>query len=281
MSENFIAGFTPPPDDGGPSWWFVYCEDKFLVTSDDPPRLPLVRQVSELGLTLEAARYLGLWQGRPTYTISLAMATPAPQGYEWHGLYGLAMGWPEGLTALGGRAKQILAWERRNRFCGVCASPMKDDPKERARRCPRCGLVAYPRVSPAVIVAVQREGKILLGRSPRFATGRMSVLAGFVEPGETLEQTVAREINEEVGVRVKDIRYFSSQPWPFPDSLMVGFTCQWAGGEIQIDGEEIVEAGWYGPGEMPRVPPRSTIARQLIDHVIAGSDKMDPGGGWR
>ena len=95
MSENFIAGFTPPPDDNGPAWWFIYCQDKFLVTSDDPPRLPLVRQISELGLTLEAPRYLGLWQGRPAYATSLPMAAPAPQGHEWHGLYGLAMGWPE------------------------------------------------------------------------------------------------------------------------------------------------------------------------------------------
>ncbi|BEQ16710.1 NAD(+) diphosphatase [Desulfoferula mesophila] len=280
MSDEFIAGFNPPPDDGGPAWWLIYHEDKFLVQDEDPPRLPLARQVWELGLTLETARYLGQWQGRPAYAATLGHPAATPEGYAWHGLYGLAMGWPEGLTALGGRAKQILAWERRNRFCGVCASPMIDDPKERARRCPRCGLVAYPRVSPAVIMAVQREGKVLLGRSPRFAPGRMSVLAGFVEPGETLEQTVAREIKEEVGIAVTDIRYFASQPWPFPDSLMVGFTCQWVAGEIEVDGEEIVEAGWYGLEDLPRIPPRSTIARRLIDHVVVGAQHLGSTG-WR
>lgn len=281
MSNNFISGFTPPPDDGGPAWWFIYCQDKLLVGRDQPPRLPLVRRSSELGLEPEAAHYLGLWQGRPCYTAQLAQGTPAPEGYDWHGLYGLALGWPEALTALGGRAKQLLTWERSNRFCGACAAPMVDDTKERARRCPQCGQVVYPRISPAVIVAIQRHGKVLLGRSPRFAPGRMSVLAGFVEPGETLEQTVARELGEEVGIVVKDIRYFSSQPWPFPDSLMIGFTCQWAEGEIKIDGEEIVEAGWYGPEDLPRVPPRSTIARRLIDHVVGRSAIPDPDGGWR
>jgi len=281
MTDSFIAGFAPPPDDGGPAWWFIYCQDKLLVTRDGQPRLPLVRRSSELGLELDAPHYLGLWQGRPCYVAWAPGQAPPPAGYDWHGLYGLALGWPEALTALGGRAKQILAWEKRNRFCGACAAPMADDPKERARRCPRCGLVAYPRVSPAVIVAVRRRDKVLLGRSPRFAPGRMSVLAGFVEPGETLEQTVARELAEEVGVQVEDIRYVASQPWPFPDSLMIGFTCQWAGGEINIDGEEIVEAGWYGPGELPRIPPRSTIARQLIDLVIGDSAELDPGGGWR
>ncbi|MCB2225666.1 MAG: NAD(+) diphosphatase [Desulfarculaceae bacterium] len=279
MPLDMIPSLTPPPPDGGPVYWLAFSGGKLLTSEHKPPRLAQEPAAKALGLTPEEAMYVGEWQGRPCFAVELADDTPPPPGHLWHGLYGLAMGWPEEQTFLAGRAQQLLTWAKRNRFCGRCAKPMQDDPNERARRCPSCGLVAYPRVSPAVIVAVAREGKVLLGRSPRFPAGRMSVLAGFVEPGETLEQTVAREVNEEVGVRVKDIRYFGSQPWPFPDSLMVGFVCNWAGGEISIDGQEIVEAGWYGPDSLPGIPPRSTIARRLIDHVL-GEGHASFGGGW-
>ena len=147
MSESFIAGFTPPLDDGGPVWWIIFSQDKLLVSQDDPPRLPQAAPAAALGLTPALGHYLGLWQGRPCYAAQLAEETPPPAGHDWHGLYGLALGWPEALTALGGRAKQILAWEKHNRFCGACAAPMQGDPRERVRRCPSCGLVAYPRVS--------------------------------------------------------------------------------------------------------------------------------------
>jgi NAD+ diphosphatase len=279
MPPDFIPGLSPPPAGGGPCFWLVFRQGKLLVREGSPPRLPQADQAAGLGLELISPLYLGTWRGRPCFAAQAPDEAPAPPGHAWHGLYGLALGWPEELTALGGRAKQLLAWERRNRFCGACATPMEEAAGERARRCPACGLTAYPRVSPAVIVAVERRGKVLLGRSPRFPAGRMSVLAGFVEPGETLEQTVAREVGEEVGVAVNNISYFGSQPWPFPDSLMIGFTCSWAGGEIAIDGQEIVEAGWYGPGELPRIPPSSTIARRLIDHVLGGAG-LDPDGGW-
>ncbi len=279
MAPDLILDLIPPPPDGGPCVWLVFSQGKLLTTGEQPPDLVRAADAAELGLELGSPMYVGQWQGRPCFTANVPDDAPAPSGLAWHGLYGLAMGWPEERTFLVGRAKQLLAWASRNRYCGACATPMEEAEHERARHCPACGLVAYPRVSPAVIVAVEREGKVLLGRSPRFPAGRMSVLAGFVEPGETLEQTVAREVGEEVGVEVKDIHYFGSQPWPFPDSLMVGFTCAWAGGEIAIDGEEIVEAGWYGPDELPAIPPRSTIARRLIDHAV-GAGHRGPGGGW-
>ena len=123
----------------------------------------------------------------------------------------------------------------------------------------------YPRISPAVIVAVVRDKRILLARSTRFTSSFHSVLAGFVETGETLEDAVRREIFEEVGIQVRNIRYFGSQPWPFPDSLMVAFTAEYAGGEITLDDNEIVTADWYSAAELPRVPGKISIARRLID----------------
>jgi NAD+ diphosphatase len=139
---------------------------------------------------------------------------------------------------------------------------------ERAKICPKCGLVAYPRLSPAVIVAVLRDNCILLAHSHRFPAKFYSVLAGFVEPGETLEECVEREVYEEVGIRVRAIRYFGSQPWPFPDSLMIAFTANYAGGEIRIDHSEIADANWFSANDLPHIPPKISIARQLIDWFL-------------
>ncbi len=167
-----------------------------------------------------------------------------------------------------GRAFQLMGWYRETRFCGQCGNTMSDHETETARTCKVCGLTLYPPVSPAIIVAIEREGKLLLARSPHFPKGRYSVLAGFVEPGETLEQAVQREVFEEVSVKVRDIRYFGSQPWPFPHSLMVGFTAVWDSGEISVDPREIGEAGWFAPEEFPEIPPSISISRRLIDDFV-------------
>ena len=140
-------------------------------------------------------------------------------------------------------------------------------------------MLAFPRISPAVIVLVERDGQVLLARSPRFTANFYSVLAGFVEPGETLEDTVHREIEEEVGIKIRNVRYFGSQPWPFPDSLMIGFTAEYESGEIRIDKAEISEAGWFYPENLPAIPGKISIARRLIDWFIeTGLQKKTPAG---
>lgn len=196
-----------------------------------------------------------------------AVAVPAGggDGLEPVGLRELHDRVGESLWALAGRAVQLLAWDRDHAHCGRCATPTVRAGEEHARRCPRCGLTAHPRVAPAVIVLVERDGTALLARAARGGRRFHSTLAGFVEPGETLEEAVAREVREEVGIEVAGIRYFGSQPWPFPHSLMVGFRARHAGGELRPDGVEIAEAGWYPPDALPPVPPRLSIARSLID----------------
>lgn len=170
---------------------------------------------------------------------------------------------------IGGRATQILDWYRDHQHCGRCGAPMERAPGERAMRCPVDGNASYPRLSPAVIVLVERDdGRALLGRSGRWDIPMFSTLAGFVEPGESLEDTVHREIREEVGVEVSDITYVASQPWPFPNSLMLGFNARWAGGEIDVDGDEIAEARWFRHDDLPMIPPHLSIARRLIDGWI-------------
>ena len=170
---------------------------------------------------------------------------------------------------LAGRAVQIVEWDRDHRYCGRCGAGTERQPDELARVCPRCGLQQFPRISPAVIVRVERGDQLLLARSPHFAPGVYSTLAGFVEPGESLEETVAREVREEVGVEVRNIRYFGSQPWPFPHSLMIGFVADWDSGEIRLQEAEIEDAGWFGIDDLPGLPSRLSIARALLDDFIS------------
>lgn len=173
-----------------------------------------------------------------------------------------------------GRAVQIAEWARTHRFCGRCGTPTEAQAHERAMRCPACGLLSYPRLAPAMITLVTRgEGddeEALLGQGVQFRGPMYSCLAGFVEPGETLEGAVVREVFEEVGVEIEDVRYQSSQPWPFPHSLMIGFRARWKSGEIVCDPTEIADAKWFRRDDLPNIPPRISIARKLIDGWLAG-----------
>jgi NAD+ diphosphatase len=215
----------------------------------------------------EQAHYLGALDGLPCVAVEeVEEAREEDLDPRFVGLRRLWEHVDEQVWAIAGRAVQIVAWDRAHQFCGRCAQPTQPLPTERARRCQQCGLAAYPRLAPAVIVLVERaDGRVLLARNANFPERIYSCVAGFVEPGETLEDAVRREIREEVGIEVRHIRYFSSQPWPFPHSLMIGFFAQFASGELCPDGEEIAEAGWFGPNDLPKLPGEMSIARALIE----------------
>jgi NAD+ diphosphatase len=214
--------------------------------------------------------YLGRLAGADCWAAEApAEAGAPPPGLAWEGLRTLFSVLEDAHFALAGRAVQLLDWDRSHRYCGRCGTPTEDKAGERARICPACRLTAYPKLSPAVMALVRREGEILLGRSPHFPPGMYSALAGFVEPGETLEQCLAREVEEEVGVRVSRIRYFASQPWPFPNSLMIAFVCDWLSGEIRPQAGEIEAAAWFNVLQLPKLPSKISIARRLIDSVVA------------
>lgn len=169
-----------------------------------------------------------------------------------------------------GRAVQIVQWARTHRFCGRCATPTVPSAGERGMKCPECGLVAYPRLAPAMIVLVTRsdpgpDQEALLARGVNFPMPMFSCLAGFVEPGEDLEGAVVREVAEEVGIRVTNVSYRASQPWPFPHSLMIGFRADYESGELRLDETEIAEADWYRRDRMPNLPGGISVARRLID----------------
>jgi NAD+ diphosphatase len=209
-----------------------------------------------------------------------------PDGLAFSPVRALFSELPEATLHLVGSALACVEFEETHRFCGRCgaptepgtlAAPSHDPIAERVRACPRCQLVVYPRIPPAVIVLVEREGRILLARGPNFPPGRFGAVAGFVGIGESLEEAARREVREEVGIEIEDLRYFSSQPWPFGHSLMIGFYARYAGGELVPDGTEIVEAAWFELDALPQLPPPISIARKLIDAFLVSRPPADRG----
>jgi NAD+ diphosphatase len=271
---RFVGSSNAPQGAEEPSWWFFFSGQKIVVEAGpDKISLPLIHRPSTLGLNPLRAIYLGALDGVPCRIGEIAPGTELPEGMSLVGLRHLFGAMNEDLFRVAGRAFQTLEFERHHQYCGRCGGPTEDKENERAKICPRCGLVVFPRMSPAMIVAVRKGRQILLARAARFPEGLYSVLAGFVEPGESLEQCVQREVREEAGVEVRSIRYFGSQPWPFPNSLMVAFTAEYGGGEIRIDGAEIVDAGWFAADNLPAIPDKISIARRLIDAFVKDSKK--------
>lgn len=289
---HFMPGLNAPADLPHDVLWFLYQGDQLLVAQVQPDGidapaqhdlLPLQASVKGLDITQLSCQYLGCW-GAGTdalhcFSGEVAADVVLPANcttVDLRSLFGL---WDERWIAVAGRAKQVAHWERDHQYCGRCGVLTEGAAGERARRCPRCGLTSYPRISPAIIIAVTRqtaEGEqILLARNHRFPAGRYSIVAGFVEAGETLEECARREVMEEVGVQIANIRYFGSQPWPFPNSLMIGFTADYTGGEISLEDSEIAEACWFLPDAMPQLPPNFSIARRLIDDFLARAGAGD------
>jgi NAD+ diphosphatase len=272
---KFISGIVPPAEKKGPAWWFAFQGSKLLVyQGSDAVSIPCLVDLSELGLTASSQHYLGRLDGRDCYAVEFAEGTALPPGMSLEGLRQVYGRLDEDLFWVATRAVQIVDWGRTHLFCGRCGSPLRTKTTERAKECPTCGQLHFPRLAPAIIVLVERGHELLLARSRHFLPGMYSVLAGFVEPGESLEEAVVREVKEEVGVDVKNIKYFGSQPWPFPHSLMIGFTATYAGGEIRLDDTEIEDAGWYAADHLPQIPGKISIARKLIDWFVEKQGKV-------
>jgi NAD+ diphosphatase len=280
MNKNFVPAIIPPDNRAAPALWFLFHGFDLLVFLDDQGQAQLPEVVSLAALDLGDFRvvrqqYFGYLQTKSKqhcYTAELVTeqdepALPAKMALmHLRRLFGRL---DESMLWLAGRAVQLVEWDRTHQYCGRCGTPTLTASHERVKECPNCGHTSYPRLSPAVIVRVTREGKngreILLARGKRFRVPLYSVIAGFVEPGETLETCVRREVGEEVGIEVKNIRYFGSQPWPFPNSLMVAFTADYAGGDIVLEEEELVDAQWFQADNLPPYPPAMSIANHLIE----------------
>jgi len=259
---------TPPKQLVQPLLVVVRGMEVVVEAGDGESRLPEQFEMAELA---GPQVYLGQLGERPCFAAPMLGDARLPENCRLILARQLASGLDAARASLVGQALALVEWDSLHRYCGGCAVPTELVPGERARRCPRCGATFYPRISPAVIVLVERNQQILLARNANFPAGRFSLVAGFVEAGESLEQAAVREVREEVGIEIADLRYYGSQPWPFGRSLMIGFYARYAGGDVRVDGVEIAEAGWFTLEQLPDLPPPISVARKMIDRFVADS----------
>ncbi len=291
-TSRFISEYLPPAKPDPQDLCAAFSGDQLVVKGDPEKRsrleLPSFEQLASIRWKTPC-QYLGRLDGRPLYTMSPAGASVGTDVVEEASLRaaGLFAGtlralYPRlsrELAFVAGRAYHILRWDIHSRYCGTCSTELFHAQQERGKKCPNCGNKNYPRVVPAVITAIIKGDKILLARNARRGLPHYSLIAGFVEPGETLEECVHRETMEEVGLRIKNLQYFGSQPWPFPDALMVGYFAEYAGGKITPEPEEIAEAAWYAVDELPPLPGPLSLARRMIDHHVNETKRRpDPDG---
>lgn len=275
---NFIKSAKTPETKSEKAYYFIFSGNDILVTGgladgQDEVFIPCMCEKEAKDMGIEGLRFIGKYHDTDCYSAHLVSSPAVSDDYRLIGLRALYTKVDSDFWGISGYARQIHDWNLNFQFCGRCGEKTRAEDLEHARVCDRCRLSSYPRISPATITAVIKDEKILLARGVNFPNKQMfSVLAGFVSPGETLEECVKREIFEESGIRVKNIRYFKSQSWPFPDSLMIGFTAEYAGGSISIDTTEIIEAGWFSKDDLPLVPGKMSLAGELIEWFVSGQN---------
>jgi NAD+ diphosphatase len=266
--DGFVSLAQPPEgasiDD---AWYFIFIGNEIVCLSEHGIPSPVGSDNYRwLDLQFDGEHYLGHYQGRSCFAV--AATGRVPEGYAQVGLRAWLGRVDPALFYLAGRAQQVIEWDATHQFCGRCGAQMDNHATDRAKHCPGCNLISYPRLSPSIIVLVTRGEEFLLARNAQWPTGMYSTLAGFVEPGESIEQTLHREVLEEVGLEVTNLRYFGSQSWPFPNSVMLGFHAEYAGGDIVCQEDEIADAKWFTRESMPNVPPGTAISRWLIDAFV-------------
>jgi NAD+ diphosphatase len=254
---------APDADPGGQGSWLVIQGGDLLV--DDTPAVPgLPAGARDFADSL----YLGQWDGRPCRLVRLSREAPLPPGLRRESLLAAEPALPIELLSLGGLGRMILHWERHSRYCPACGGPLSRLAGEWGKHCPGCSSHFFPQIAPCAIVLVRRSGEVLLTRKPEWAPHRYGLVAGFLEFGECLEEAAAREVHEETGVRVNNVRYLGSQCWPFPSQLMCGFVADFAGGEVKVDTRELADARWFPVDALPELPPKRSIARQILDSAL-------------
>lgn len=261
-----FAAEVQPPAPGSDGWYFVFHGNQALLNFDDNGQWQPISLTEAEVFDVEHGKvhFLGYMQDVACFTLAVSDTA----GREFGMLRSLLGRIDDVMFSLAGRAVQIVDWYRSHQFCGRCGAPADEHARDRALVCAGCGIHTYPRLSPSIIVLIHRGEEVLLARNVRFPEGMYSTLAGFVEPGESIEDTVRREVMEEVGVSVRNITYYGSQPWPFPNSLMLGFHAEYDGGEITLQEEEIADAQWFNCADLPQIPGKAAISRWLIDAYL-------------
>lgn len=248
-----------------PSHTFIFQRDRLLLREFDQS-LPDASLFEILEISPQRLHPVGLWQQNYYQTTWVEHNAEAPPGYVFLNMRALFGVVGDDFLGLAGRACQLAEWSRTHKFCGVCATPTVLRDGERCYTCPNCGMHAYPRISPAMMVLIRKGDSVLLAMHTNSSYKVYTALAGFLDAGESIEEAVHREVFEEVGLRVHNLQYFNSQPWPFPHSLMIAFTADYLDGEINVDESEIAEARWFGPDdEWPETPTGVSIAALLLN----------------
>ena len=248
------------------SLYFIFCKGDILLTEDN--HVPCGSEAPiqlEPWNTLHHLPNLGEFS---CYTTSIETPVVA-QGWKMVGLRSSFDLLPTPIYNMAGKAQEILYWDKNTKFCGVCGGPMKLH-TDISKRCTNCGKEVWPALATAIIVAITRNNnkEILLVQSNKFKKDYMGLVAGFVETGETLEECVAREVMEETHITIKNLRYFASQPWPYPCGLMVGFTAEYANGDLKLQRSELNKGGWFSRNNLPEIPGKVSLARRLIDNWL-------------
>lgn len=257
---------TAPPGDRAGLWFLI--QGQALVLLDRPGEATLAKGAlpEAFAGVAETAIFLGTYDGAACWAAELPAAAALPAGFRKESLVPRETRLADDVLSLGGIALQMLHWQRMSRHCPCCGQPTARIDGESGCRCSECKAEHYPSLHPAVITLVRDGDRVLLTRKSFWPKGRYGLVAGFVDPGESLEEAVRREVREEVGVEVRDITYLASQYWPFPSQLMIGFLAQYAGGELRVDCDELEDAQWFPIDKLPELPPRLSIARFILDH---------------
>jgi NAD+ diphosphatase len=267
-SLNGLFEFASPDrDPGGPGVWVLLHGSRLLV-AERPDALLLPTDLADLSVAA-APLYLGQWLGQPCRLLELDAVEALPAGWRSEPLAAQEPALPIELLSLGGLARQVLHWEGNSRFCSACGSTMRRLAGEWGKQCSGCSRHHFPHVHPCAIVLVGRPGEVLLTRKAEWPAGRYSLVAGFLEMGESLEETALREVQEETGVVAGELEYVGSQSWPFPSQLMAGFTARYRSGEVVHQQDELEDARWFRLDALPALPPKRSIARYILDRCVA------------
>ncbi|MEI6205746.1 MAG: NAD(+) diphosphatase [Desulfuromonadales bacterium] len=248
-----------------PGYWAVIQGNNIILQSGDAaPVLPF-GELPEWLATDTDPLCIGLWRGRPLRIFPLEAGSIVQTPFMAEALNAVVQTMDNATLGIGGLARQILHWEHQSRFCSLCGGITQPFRREWARQCSVCNSRQFPKISPCAIVLVRRGDEVLLVRNAAWPPGRYSLAAGFLNFGESLEDCAAREVREETGIEISDIRYVASQSWPFPSQLMAGFVATYAGGELVVDHNELEDARWFSICSLPTLPPTRSIARRIID----------------
>lgn len=256
LYENYQIDFsdTLKPTDG--DYLFIFNENRQLYLNEDN-QLP--KSIDNFNVNF--CLFIGTYKNRNAFVVNV---DDIEEFYDLREVYEIS----HDMYHIAGKAVLVNDWYISHRFCGRCSTPTQLDEKDMMLKCPSCGQVHYPRIAPAIIVAIRKGEELLMAKHSYHDNIRYALIAGFVEPGETIEEAVHREVLEEVGIKIKNLKYEKSQSWPFPNSLMLGFSAEYESGEINVDGDEILKAKWFKKDEIIRYDSDISISDWLIQEFI-------------